>query len=281
MPSALSHRLRDRALQAGIDTVQGVGDTRWVWQKLYHHVPVLNLNILTTGEAGLQQRAVEFLRLLPKVERVTVKRVSQDTYNRVCALRRPVLDVAESAGEYAVNFPLEQGIRLEDIDPGAAVEWSPGFRVASESAGRFSILYVSGSKPEHTEVWSAEQWAMFYAELNLPGPHLLLGAPYDRMALLEVQAALLKLGVEARVETGLSPADSIRIIRDAQHFVGYQSGLGIIADAYDVPQIMVYFPHLRPMLYTWCKPGHAGSLFRAYTFDQRPEEVLHEVCAGR
>lgn len=277
MPSALSRRMADRALDAGIDVVQGVGDLYWVWQKLVHHVPVLNLNILTTGDSEVQVRAVEFMKLLPKVKRVTVKRVHQDIYNRVCVSRRQVKEVTDVGGEYAVNRPLEEGIRLEDIDPGVSVEWTPGFKIPTSQLWRHSILYVSGSKPGHTEVWSAAQWAELYAGLKLPGPHLLLGAPYDRHALLEVQAQLARRGIRAEIGTDNGPEASIRLIRDANFFVGYQSGLNIIADAYDVPQVMVYFPHLKPMLYTWCKPGHAGRLFKAFTFDQTPDEVLHEL----
>lgn len=276
MPSALSIRLDERARAKGIDVVQGVGDLYWVWQKLVRHVDVMNFNILTTSDAQLQTRAIDFMRLLPKVGRISTKRVSQNEYDNVCRLRVPVGGIVElRCSQYSVNNYLENGIRLEAIDPAYEVEWTPGFRITAPPAIRSNILYVSGSKPDHSDVWTPKQWAYLYSRLS-DEPVILLGAPYDEWVLLQVATELDKLKIKSRVQTNYSPEDTIRHIRDAKLFVGYQSGLNIIADAYDVPQVMVYFPHLRPMLNTWCKPGHAGKLFKAFTFDQSPEEVANE-----
>lgn len=306
MPSALTRRLEARANQPApaavsiregrivqqdgnrsitVDCVQGLGDTYWAYQKLQHHFDRINFNVLVTEPTELQTRALPFLRLLPKIGTVRHKVVPQAVYDRVASMHAPirtVLDKAPGEVEYAVNKPLEIGIRLEDID-GEAVEYPlPIINPARVLEGDYAVLYVSGSKALDT--WSTQEWAEFYAKLaeryDLTLPLVLIGTTYDRWALVETQDHLKAFCVtNTRIMADLAIADTLRLIRDAKFMVGYQSGLGIMADAFDVPQVWINYNWYPAMLNTWCKKEHfeAGT-FAPFLFQDDPKEIVKR-CA--
>ena len=108
---------------------QGIGDIFWAYQRLAPHFDVINFNIMVGDWWRVHTRAKEWLPLLPKVGTVTCKKVDGKIYNDSITRHLPLSGVIyqaelypEKEVYYSVNWPLEQGTRLEDTDP-YPVEW--------------------------------------------------------------------------------------------------------------------------------------------------------------
>lgn len=266
-----------------VDTVQGLGDLIWVLQKLTLHYERINLNVLHVSDHPVQFRAWRFMELLKPVGRITYKPVTQEQYDAVAQGRFVTPLGVREAVPYAVNRPLELGTRLEAIDE-YPVDWGLRFDVPSfrKPVSPYMLVYISGSKNIRT--WSPSQWIRFVAQAvslyNTPPRIVMLGAEYDRVPLKLVGTALEGMQLDVDYAIGLDPAGAVALIRDASLLLGYQSGLNVVADMYDVPQVMLYFPALAPMRYTWCKPSHqAWDIFKAFTFDQTPGQILPHIGA--
>jgi ADP-heptose:LPS heptosyltransferase len=280
-----------------LNVCQGVGDIFWVYQKFAPHVDAIDFNIcqIPSGAPKLQTRAVDFLRLLPKVRAVTARPVSAPEYERLTRTPCRAADVLKRFEkgvrlpfDYCCNPQLERGVRLEDIDPDYAVEETVPIRTEAcplpFAAGEYVALYVSGSTLVRDAVrahklWGVGEWADFAAavrdRLGLDLPVVLVGASYDERAAREVAAGLAGA---TEVLIDLPPAQVAHVIKNSRIFLNYQSGLSILADNMGVEQVMIYFPYLRPMLYTWCKKAHVvDGTFRAYTFDTPQADILDDL----
>lgn len=287
---------KERALK--VHTVQGIGDIFWVYQKLAPHVDSLHLNVLCSKFGDVELRSREFCKLLPKVKSVTFSRVAPETYQEVATDKyhlSPILEAIQAAGEgdpyvppltplgnlsvgsevlavpYSVNVWLERGTNLYEID-NLAVERFVDLGLNSEPQlvpeGRYLCVFVAGAKND--KVWPPSRWVRLIerllADLKL-NKVVLVGATWDAPVQAEVERELVKKNIAVESYVGeLDLVDSVEVIRGAKFFLGYQSGLNIIAENYDVPQLMVYFDQLRDMLYTWCKPESRERTFFAMTF---------------
>jgi hypothetical protein len=258
-----------------VNTVQGIGDLFWVYQKLVLHYDRIHFNVLCVGTDPLQVRGLPFLRMLPKVGNITYQIVPRDRYLEVA---QTLYEFPVSSGrvvDYAVNAHLEAGTRLLDIDPGAPVAGFidlKGQRAVEQ--GQYLCVFVAGAKAADT--WDAGQWVRairHVADMVDTRQVVLVGAQWDVPVQNEVLSHLV-LDCHVTSHVGeLNLCDTLSVIRGSKFFLGYQSGLSVIAENYDVPQLMVYYPHLRPMLYTWCKPRSVGTQFRAMTFEDSIETV--------
>jgi ADP-heptose:LPS heptosyltransferase len=263
-----------------LNVVQGIGDIFWVYQRFHDHVSRLHLNVLITEDCELHRRAEPFLRLLPKVGTITYLLVSQDEYTRVARTRSKVSTVLADPGrvhEFGSNRCLEEGIRLEAEEPELSVAWN--VEINSEPFAlphsRYAILYVSGSQSAF--VWTREQWLEFVVDLwksnDLRLPIVILGANYDASVARWLKEQLGAQGIVAVALINRPMESVVYWIKNAELFVGYQSGLGILADNFGVPSVMLYYPFLRAMKYAWCQPWHADDgIFHAFTFDEDPAE---------
>lgn len=265
---------------------QGVGDIFWVYQKLSPYFDRINLEIATVEHNIVQLRSKDWVRLLPKVGRVTFPIVSGDHYEKIVAMRPKVADLLKDYEngkkhfDFSCNNFLETGTRLEDIDPNLPPEWNVQIKTAHIELPfkDYLILYVSGSN-KTTLHWPDKQWVDFtldfYKKYNLEYPLVMIGASYDAATVLEMSEAIKKAGIEVKTYIDLPPGQVCTLIKNSLYFIGYQSGLNILTDNFNVPQFMLYFPRLKDMLYTWAKKENVESgLFRAVTFDTPYEKIL-------
>lgn len=259
-----------------IDVVQGIGDIFWVYQKFFRYCDVMNFTVLTTARCPIQRRAQAFLKLLPKVGSVSYKTVETSRYNDVCGSYKSIWDVLHRGDrEYACNRPLEQGIRLDALDNDAEVSWDlPIFSLPREKPfKKYVLMYVSGSKPDFT--WDIAAWSDLALGIRPDLPIILVGAKYDQDNLMPLHVDLALRGRRNEVIIGDHPAYLVDIIKNCELFIGYQSGLNVIADNFHKPQVMLYFPFLRSMMYTWCQPHHMDDrTFNPFTFESTPESIL-------
>jgi len=266
---------------------QGIGDIFWVYQKLLPFFDKIHFHIAATNpDDTIQKRSVHFVASWPKVVGCDMRRVTQSVYDKTINGKHRLVDILAhvngpkaQAKEYYIGFNrwLEDGVRLEQIDPGFPVAWGVGLpeEEAPVPYDDFVTLYVSGTKAQF--VWGMEGWERLtraiYAKLDYGKPLLVIGAEYDRHHTEELAARLQGL-TDITVRVGMNPAQVNRVLHTTSLFIGYQSGLNILADNFGTPQVMIYFPFLKNMMYTWCQPGHAESgLFQAFTFDTPPGAV--------
>lgn len=269
-----------------LTTVQGIGDLFWVYQKTAPHFDAIDLNILCIDMASpIQRRAEAFCGMLPKVRRVRYRKVTSPDYDAVAHTHHRVADVIASApgpSEYAANAPMEQGIALRDIDPGYPIEEFVALRgVPTSPPARedYLCVFVAGGKSPIT--WLPAQWVPVVRRLaDRVGTRnvALIGAAWDRAVQGVIGVALRRAGYRVTDHVGrLDLVATLDVIRRARFFLGYQSGLNVLADNYDVPQLMVYFPFLRPMLYTWAKPANVRTRFHAMTFADHPSAAVDSI----
>ena len=267
-----------------INTVQGIGDIFWTYQKLAPYFDRISYNVLCTDDTNIvQRRSEKFCKMLPTVDRVRYRQVPHSYYQQVTRGHyslQAVVDSYPQAADYAVNAPLEAGSNLYALDHDAAVLDYVGLvGVPHEPPTREDYLCVFVAGAKERSVWTPDQWPKPIAQLADrlgTGRIDLIGASWDR----DVQACVqrvLESRFAVRNHVGADLATTINIIRRSRYFLGFQSGLNVLAENYDVPQLMIYFDKLEPMLYTWCKPSSVRTQFHATTFGSDVRRVIDEL----
>ena len=265
-----------------INTVQGIGDIFWCYQKLAPYFDIININVLYLEATAIQLRAKAFCHMLPKVGTVCYVKVSAPEYKRVTRTRFNLPDGKTPIVDYAVNAPLEQGINLRELDQDSRIEEfvDLGLPKTVEQED-YLCAFVSGT--QNSMVWNPDKWieAINQTALYVSASRIvLIGADWDKNVEGQVIAGL-RDSFEIISHVGAYElADSVDVIRKSKFFLGFQSGLNVIAENYDVPQLMLYYKHLEPMLYTWCKPENVKTKFTAATFSDDFAKVLAGVMLG-
>lgn len=267
-----------------LNVVHGIGDIFWVYQKFAPHVDRINFNLMTTvsnddSNHHFQTRAVPFVRLFPKVGDVGTVLVTPERYQSTMRGLFNMDDVLQrSVADYACNNALENGIRIEAIDPNYAIEsvvQLPEDELQTPS--KYIVVYVSKttmfSNAIEYGVWDVNKWVEFIDHIRgrCDLPIIMIGADYDKSALDSIKD---KLGAGSINELYIDlPARKVvNLLRKATYFIGHQSGLNIIADNLGTPQTMLYMKHYENMLYTWCRTDDK-SRFKAALFTIAPSEV--------
>lgn len=272
--------------QISVEVPQGVGDIWWIHQKLYPYYDKINYDILILDDkCPLQKRSAGFVELFPNVGNVKYKLVTQAYYDDTWDSYYDIGLVMEAGKsqvvQYACNLPLEHGVRLEAIDPGYDVSWhiAPRCDYCPLAFDKFITLYVSGSVSKIAEAWKPQQWSelvrKLYWRYGLSYPVVLIGAGFDLAMVHETQRLLRSNGLKTEAYISAYPGNVCYIIKKSLMFIGYQSGLSVLADSVNTPQIMMYLPKLKSMLYSWAKQENIGSkLYQAFLFSQSIDSVL-------
>lgn len=269
---------------------QGLGDIFWVYQKFSPHVNDIHFKIATISDNKIQKRSEGWVELFPKVKSVTCEKVSPYSYKQIATghyYMEEVLHKNSKDVTYGCNRWLEEGVRLENVDD-YKVEWDiplPSTKVPIPY-DQYITLYVSGSTkhidPKKNNAWGVDDWLemvdLFYDKYSLDLPVVIIGAKFDKEVIEELSE---RLNVENTSFVQAEPAQVIYILQQSEFFLGYQSGLGIIADNLDTPQLMMYFDFLEPMQYTWCKNRNIQTKFFADTFNSTPKEVIENLKWGK
>ncbi len=274
-----------------LNVCQGIGDCFWVYQLFAPHVDAINFHVLykSDGDAAISMRAYSFLRLLPKVRSVTGKLAAPGEYKTLAHGRFTIADCLASGGDYACNDLLEHGTRIEAIALHGKLEETVAIRTKQTRPhpipGKFNVLYVSGGTllPDvirDVGIWDVHQWIEFSRAFygNRPRlPLVILGAEYDRAAALKIAESLRGI-VDCRLVINRPAAEVCFLLSRCELFIGYQSGLNVIADQFDRRQVMLYFPALKAMPSSWPKRRNIDAgRHHVDFFDRTPQEVLGEI----
>jgi ADP-heptose:LPS heptosyltransferase len=273
-----------------IRTAQGLGDIFWVYQKAAPYFDRINIEISVLEFDKVSRRSEDWMKLFPKIKNTSYSLVSSEEYQKIATDKIDMKDVVRQWKEgkdvvdYACNRWLEEGIRLDEIDD-HKVEWNVPLKTEAFDLPyeEFVTLYVSGSTKNHGAViqgaWSVDRWVdlinRLYDKLKIDLPIILIGAQFDARVMEEIVTKMPNRKIYMFVQ--LDPARVCHIFKKTKFFIGYQSGLNIIADNFDCPQIMLYFKSLEPMLYTWCKKENVRTRFHAFLFDQSTDEILDNL----
>lgn len=266
---------------------QGLGDIFWVYQKFCKHFDRINFEILVTDRGKVSTRASDWLSLLPKVGLISLKDVHGETYSKVINKYHSMNDIVDKYNSglskyfyYACNNPLEIGKRIEDIDPDFAIEETVPIKSSELQLPfpEYTLIYVcENSLHKSDDRWHVDQWNEFferyYDEIsNLP--MVLIGATYDERIMVRISDHLTSKKIPLAKFVQISPPKVCYLMEKCKVFLGYQSGLNIMADNLDIPQFMLYFPYLQPMMYTWCKKNNIQNKFLAEIFSKSPKECI-------
>ena len=113
-----------------------------------------------------------------------------------------------------------------------------------------------------------------YKHYNIKYPIILIGANYDSKNLTIAGNKLKEYGYTISFYIENPFENIIYIIKNAKYFIGYQSGLSIIADNYDIPQTMLYFNYLDNLMYAWAKKHNIDcGIYTAYKFQDNIEYI--------
>lgn len=285
-----------------LNVPQGIGDAFWIYQKFASYYDRIHFRPCVMGELSpaalkLQARVDGWLQLLPKTGRVEPISVTA-WYFRELLTRSYRIGRIMAAGpgphDYAVNRDLEEGIRLEAIDPEYPVAWDVPMATAETPLpfDSYVLLYVSGSY-RHPRSWPIDRWVdMVMAVYGRGGwsyPLVVVGASYDEPIVSDLAQALRTAGYRASSYVDQPPAHVAHIIKHARYMIGFQSGLSIVADNFDVPQLMLYVPEpdawLAPTAYpkrllmgAWPKQRNLDSgVHAAATFRETPGDIARRL----
>lgn len=280
--------------EVSLTVVQGLGDIFWIYQKMAPYFDRINFNIMIIGENIVDRRSIEWLRLFPKTGTISTTLVAADHYVQVVKTKITMSEVldkwrkGQTPIEYACNQWLEEGVQLEDIDPQYQIERD--IQLKSESFDlpypEYVTLYLSAiHRYEDTftsGVWSVASWADFvakvYKRLDIDLPIVVLGAEFDREAVVLAVEKLNERGFKATAMIQYPAAKVVHIIKSSSLFIGFQSGLNILADNYDVKQVMIYLPVICKMKATWVKPKNvAKKIFNFGYFNENQDTIVDRI----
>lgn len=268
----------------------GVGDIFWVYQKLYYYFDVINFKVcylLDWDQSHeIKTRSFDIVKCWDKVDSVEIFRITSTEYNEFISENKTLDIIFKEIGYFSesssnvydfrcsFNRFLERGINIEDIDSFKVkqnVKMSLGNNKYLENS---LTIFVSGDTTRiQNECWNLYTWYEFILKehKNVFGevfdtPIYLIGATYDKDFLVDLYNMLSPYFSNIHLFINLNPPDLFNILKSTKYFIGYQSGLSILADNFDTPQTIVYFNFLRDMRDTWVKPKNRGSIFKYVYF---------------
>ena len=267
--------------KAIVGVPQGVGDIFWIYQALYDHFTDIEFKIYLIPEIKIsmdvQRRSKDLIKHFPKVSGVHFDFISNAEYQALLKDRWHVPDtvfdytVREVHFDLCFNTPLEEGKPLESFCrsvPKYNIDLPCEPRIVSDKP--YLVLYVSGDTRHLEKVWKFDDWVELVRDIEMP--IYLTGAQFDSDVLTSLKVRLQERH-EVDLAIGFDGPGLFHLIKNCSYFIGYQSGLNVLADNFDRPQMMLYFDKLDRMGTSWVKPSNRGSLFKYAHFYNKPVDV--------
>lgn len=268
-----------------IYTAQGIGDIFWVYQKLYNYFDFINFKILAIANDAVQHRAISFVSQWHKVKSVEYVYVSEARYHNELKVFKKMNDIVNTQNQYyCINNWLESGVRIEEIDSYEVAQnipmptLDPVFEFS-----KYNLFYCSGAVNKSLDwLWDDNKWfeliSLYYEKTNSQLPLVFIGAEYDKDMLFNIREKFVqKFGYKTNVLIQHHQEYVLGVIKHAEFFINFQSGLSVLADNLNTKQLMIYFPFLEKMLYTWCKKEHIKTKFQANLFSSSPKDIIQNL----
>lgn len=223
---------------------------------------------------------------MPKVKKVSFKLVTSQDYAELAKSTHLINSISSNIpnNKYAINKFLEDGQRIDEID--GLVDSNIDIKTEKiDLPEKYTLIYISGAtkqlNPQVLGAWNIDKWKQLikqiYQKYKIKYPIVLIGASFDSDVIEDIEKQLKNTGIEVKTYIQYPACQVAYIIKNAEFFIGFQSGLNIIADNFDIKQIMLYYEMLKPMLYTWCKKENIQTKFYAFTFSNTIEEIVNTI----
>lgn len=276
------------------DVPQGIGDIVWLYRKLAPYFENLSFNVLLVGNKNIdvQRRSQDWLVLFPKIQSVSFKFVDPLPYKQFIYSSpslKYILDTNKGKdtikGAYIVNEFINNQIPLEEIDPGMSVDWNFTLPVENfdiKTQENYLLVYASHEtlNPRNS-TWTPQQWVYLikkYLKHIDNVPVYLTGAQFDSDATELIYNLLITHGINTEKFIGLPPKKFNYLMSSASYFIGYQSGLNMIADIFDIPQLMIYFPKLHKIKENWLTPKNRNrKMFNWGYFNENIDAIFDRI----
>jgi ADP-heptose:LPS heptosyltransferase len=277
---------------------QGVGDIFWIYQKFAPYFDKINFHIgrVPCNDNKIATRAISFLKLLPKTGDVQNCAMSDKEYTKMIETEYKIEKILADYEKgidtflYACNKPLEKGTRIEKIDENHLIEKNVEIKCdyapLKYNEKKYVCVYISGTEKNNHSLkvneWGFENWVkfirLFYAKYSLKCPIIFVGASYDKETMNMMENKLKAFSIQSHSYCDSFAGNVTYIIKNSICFIGFQSGLNILADNLDTKQIMMYFPFLEKMQYAWAKQENIdNNTYNSCMFNQKPEDVVSKL----
>lgn len=264
-------------------TVQGIGDIFWVYQKFCSYFDIINFYVCYIEDTPIQRRSEKWVKILPKAN-VFYHQIQARDYDYLLTRSYKMKSLLNNYNKnpkgkfyYACNKELETGNRLENINKEYETAWNIKLPLTpiSDINQDYIVLYVSGSVGSDG-VWTEEQWIdfveKFYIKYKINYPIYIIGAKFDENKVLSLSN---KLKIKNYILIDKEPSEVCWLLKNAKFFIGYQSGLSIIADNLNTKQIMLYYDKLTKLRNSWPKKKNIeNKIYTSGLFGEKPEKVL-------
>jgi hypothetical protein len=270
-------------------TEQGIGDTFWAYQKLAPFYRGINF-ILGIGAIDVRQcRANEMVKLLPKVSSVTYQIVDHYKYQEIGTMKKslkPFLDQRLEFYEYSVTQYIRDGVRIDDIDPGLPIAWDVPLPLEKVDLPFRNYIGLTASGPgtaDRKDVWRPDRYIelikLIKATYGMPKdfPVVIFGASYDKWIIEEFESRLEKDKVPHASFIDFSWEKIFYLLKHCTFFLGFNSGLHVLADNLDVPQLMIIFDEIPGARYAFAKKANiASGVYNATLFGRTLKQIIDE-----
>ncbi len=257
---------------------EGIGDIIWVYRKCMPYCEKISFIINHVGKEGtrqqseIQHRSDNVAMQLPNVKSVSHQFGFPSWTHNEMHLKDVFAEILPGTKtariDYICNALLDRGVYLEDIDRDLKVQWDMKLETkicpeVSEYNGEYIVVYISGDTErggDRENRWNVDQWVQFLCaamkKIRKELPVIFIGAKFDEDTLINIS----KLYERARgrknykVLIAKEAHELFYILKNCRLFIGYQSGLNILADEFNTKQLILYFTNLRDMKDSWVKP---------------------------
>lgn len=266
---------------------QGLGDIFWIYQKIVNHFDEIEFGICTIYDNEVEARSLEWMKLFPKCTKSYLHKVSGGNYNLLLngefnlanIIRRNKTNQSKPSF-YSCNRSLEKSIRLENIDKEYTTQWNIPLlmKFLELDWKHYIVLYVSGTNTR----WDVSTWVnlvkAIFDKYKTKYPVYVLGANFDSNTSNTLCEKLSENNIENKPFIGKSPEEVCFLLKNAEAFIGHQSGLNIIADNFDVKQLMMYHEYLRGLTLSWPKSSNIQqSIYNLSFFNASVEDILNQL----
>jgi len=258
---------------------QGVGDIFWCYQKLKPHCETISFKIAVLNSAcPVQGRAEKIILDLPGVTEVTLLKLNIKEYEQLIGARYSLDIILNNRADhiqtkYSVNHLLDNGVKLEALDALPVLYDVPlPLESMPDLPAGYAVFYVSGTTANvkaqrDLKLWTYAAWAHLIKKAGCPV--VLTGSEFDA----EVMRQIKKLCPEVTLVIQPEPAKLFYLLKNAAFFVGYQSGLSVLADNLGAKSLIVYFDKLPLMQDSWAHPARRETHFNWCYFSDGIEKA--------
>jgi len=244
----------------------GIGDIAWIYAKLCRRpYPVKYI-----PSDDRPHRSMPFIDLLPKA---VGSHYGDFMAGQVIGFKGGEVTKVPEEGEHWVsaNQHIEQYKRIETWLPDDVMDFHfymdisiDEFKTADRLLRGIKhplILYPSSVENCKISRWKAPSWARFAKALaeKWDMSLVLLGAEWDRELMRRIHNEFREMGMDVPQIVAQPFGVAMAVIQRASYFLGFQSGLGVLATMLNTPSCMLLGSHLPGLVGSWAPPHQIES----------------------